>query len=63
MAGKVPAATALTLDKAEALNGKTIMLSVKDGSLFLNDSKVITTDIMTSNGVIHVIDTVLIPSS
>jgi len=63
VAGKVPAATALTLDKAEALNGKTIMLSVKDGSLFLNDSKVITTDIMTSNGVIHVIDTVLIPSS
>jgi len=63
VAAKVPASTALTLDKAEALNGKTIMLTIRDGSLFLNDSKVIKTDIMTSNGIIHVIDTVLIPSS
>ena len=63
VAGKVPAATAVTLDKAEALNGKTIMLTRRGGALYLNDSKVVTTDIMTSNGIIHVIDTVLIPSS
>ncbi|MEJ6601294.1 MAG: fasciclin domain-containing protein [Opitutaceae bacterium] len=63
VAAKVPAATAVTLDKAEALNGKTIMLTRRGGALYLNDSKVVTTDIMTSNGIIHVIDTVLIPSS
>jgi len=63
VAAEVPAATALTLDKAEALNGKTIILTRRDGSLFLNDSKVIKTDIKTSNGIIHVIDTVLIPKS
>lgn len=63
VAAKVPAATALTLDKAEALNGKSIALTIRGGDLFLNDSKVIKTDIMTSNGVIHVIDTVLIPNS
>jgi len=63
IAAKVPAATALTLDKAEALNGKSIALTLRGGNLFLNDSKVIKTDIMTSNGIIHVIDTVLIPQS
>jgi uncharacterized surface protein with fasciclin (FAS1) repeats len=63
VAGKVPAEVAVTLTEAEALNGKEIKLMVKDGALFLNDSQVITTDIETSNGVIHVIDAVLIPSS
>jgi uncharacterized surface protein with fasciclin (FAS1) repeats len=58
---KVPAKTALTLDKAEALNKKTITLSKKDGSLFLNKSKVIKTDIECTNGIIHVIDAVLLP--
>lgn len=63
VAAKVPAEVAVTLTEAEALNGKKITLMVKDGDLFLNQSKVIKTDIMTSNGIIHVIDTVLIPSS
>lgn len=61
VAAKVPAQTALTLSEAEALNGKTIQLAVRDGDLFLNDAKVVATDIETSNGIIHVIDTVLIP--
>jgi uncharacterized surface protein with fasciclin (FAS1) repeats len=58
---EVPAATALKLDEAEALNGDTIALTRRDGDLFLNDSKVIKTDITTANGIIHVIDTVLLP--
>jgi len=38
------------------------MISIKDGKVYLNDSaEVIITDIETSNGVIHVIDTVLLP--
>ena len=62
VAGKVPAKVAVTLSEAAAVNGKTIRLRVKDGVLFLNDSKVVKTDIKCSNGVIHVIDSVLLPS-
>ncbi len=63
VAAEVPAETAVTLDEAEALNGKTIDLNLRGGDLFLNDSKVIKTDIKTSNGIIHVIDAVLLPPS
>jgi uncharacterized surface protein with fasciclin (FAS1) repeats len=61
VAGKVPSTTAVTLKEATALNKKTIALEVKDGALFLNKSKVITADVEASNGVIHIIDTVLMP--
>lgn len=59
----VDAATAISLDgsNVETANGDEIALNVKDGSLFINDSRVIVADIQTSNGVIHVIDAVLIP--
>ena len=42
-------------------NGKTAKITVKNGEVFINDAKVIITDIKANNGVIHVIDTVLIP--
>ena len=62
VSGKVPAKTAVTLDKATALNKKDIALEVKSGSLYLNgNAKVVKADIMCSNGVIHVIDTVILP--
>lgn len=61
VAGKVPSATAVTLTEATALNKKAIALEVKDGALFLNKSKVVTADVEASNGVIHIIDTVLMP--
>ena len=62
--GKVMAKTAVTLDKATAVSKKDIALAVKDGALTLNDSaKVVTADIEASNGVIHVIDTVILPPS
>ena len=64
VSGKVMAATAVTLDKATALNKKDIALAVKDKALTLNGSaKVIKADIECSNGVIHVIDTVILPPS
>jgi len=45
-----------------ALEGKQIKITVKDGKVYLNDTvQVIITDIETSNGVIHVIDAVLLP--
>ena len=64
VSGKVMAETAVTLDKATALNKKVIVLAVKDGLLTLNGSaKVVTADIDCSNGVIHVIDAVILPPS
>ncbi|MGB1128471.1 MAG: fasciclin domain-containing protein [Haloferula sp.] len=60
--GKVMAKTAVTLDMATAVNKKDIKLAVTDETLTLNSSaKVITADIDCSNGVIHVIDTVILP--
>jgi uncharacterized surface protein with fasciclin (FAS1) repeats len=65
VSGKVMAADVVTLDgkMAEtAFAGKSIAISIKDGKVFLNGTtEVIITDIATSNGVIHVIDTVLMP--
>lgn len=62
VAGKVMAETAVTLDKATAVNKKDIALKVVDGKLTLNGSaKVATADIECSNGVIHVIDAVILP--
>ena len=63
VSGEVPAKVAVTLKKATALNKKTINVKKKKAGLFLNKSKVIATDIKASNGVIHVIDTVLLPPS
>jgi uncharacterized surface protein with fasciclin (FAS1) repeats len=59
----VPAETALTLDGSdvEMANGDTVSVSVTDGNLFINDSQVIITDVMTSNGIVHAIDAVLMP--
>jgi len=62
VSGNIPSKTAVTLDKATALNTKVIALEVKDGALTLNsDSKVALADVEATNGVIHVIDTVIFP--
>lgn len=46
----------------EMANGSQVDLSIVDGNLFINDAQVIITDIETDNGIIHVIDKVLIPT-
>ena len=61
VSGKVPARKALKLESATALNKKEIALEVRDGALYLNESKVVKTDIKCANGIIHVIDAVLLP--
>lgn len=61
VAGSVPAEAAMKLKEATALNKKTITLEVKESALYLNKSKVTAADVNCSNGVIHVIDTVLMP--
>ena len=59
---KVMAADVVTLTSAPTALGKDVTVTVKDGKVFLNDTvQVIITDIETTNGVIHVIDAVLLP--
>jgi uncharacterized surface protein with fasciclin (FAS1) repeats len=60
--GKVPASKVVKVDAAPTLQGKKVQVEVTDDGVVLNGkSNVIKTDIMTSNGIIHVIDTVLLP--
>ena len=62
VSGKVMAADVVTLTSAPTVLGKDVTITVKDGKVFLNDTvEVIITDIEASNGVIHVIDAVLLP--
>lgn len=61
VAGNVLAADVVNLDRATTVNGKDVQISVNNGSVYVNKSKVIATDIVGSNGVIHVIDSVLMP--
>lgn len=59
--GKVTADKVTSLKEAETLSGKTIDIAVKDGKVMINNATVVKADIMCTNGVIHVIDTVLLP--
>ncbi|MFO8035684.1 MAG: fasciclin domain-containing protein [Anaerolineales bacterium] len=59
--GKVMAKDVIELSEAETLLGQNVSISVMDGKVMVNDAEVIITDLETSNGVIHVIDAVLIP--
>ena len=60
--GKVMAADVVNLTSAPTVLGKDISIKVQDGKVYLNDTvQVIITDIETANGVIHVIDAVLLP--
>ena len=63
VAGKVMAADVMTMDgkAAKTVNGADIKISVKDGVHLNGTSKVVTTDIACTNGVIHVIDSVIMP--
>jgi uncharacterized surface protein with fasciclin (FAS1) repeats len=61
VAGKVLAKDVVNLDSAKALNGGELEIEVDDNKVYINDAQVIKTDVLGKNGVIHVIDTVLIP--
>jgi uncharacterized surface protein with fasciclin (FAS1) repeats len=58
--GKVMAADVKTM-KAKTVNGKELSIKVEDGKVMVDNAKVIKTDVAAKNGVIHVIDTVVIP--
>ena len=59
--GKVMAADVIQINTAQTVNGESLSVKVEDGSVKIGDAKVTKTDIQSTNGVIHVIDTVLIP--
>ncbi len=61
VAGDVTAAQAMKLSAAKTVNGQDLKIMVNDGTVMVNDAKVVKADVLASNGVIHVIDTVLIP--
>ena len=61
--GKVKAKKAAKLDSAKTVNGAEITIKPSGKSLMINNAKVVKADIKTSNGIIHVIDTVLIPEA
>ncbi len=61
VSGKVMAADVIGLTSASTLLGKDVAIKVDLGNVYINDAKVIITDIETSNGVIHVVDTVILP--
>jgi uncharacterized surface protein with fasciclin (FAS1) repeats len=59
--GNVMAADAAKLTSAKTVNGQNIKISAKDGVVMINGARVIKADIETTNGVIHVIDSVILP--
>ena len=62
--GRVPASKVVKLDSAKTLNGASLTIDVKGASVFLNETtKVTKTDIKASNGIVHVINRVLLPPS
>lgn len=61
--GKVYAADVVKLDSATTVNGEKVKVEVSDSGVRLNQANVIKTDIKASNGVIHVIDEVVLPPS
>jgi uncharacterized surface protein with fasciclin (FAS1) repeats len=61
IAGKVMAADVVQLNRATSVLGKDVAISVADGNVRVNGATIVATDIETSNGVIHVIDSVLLP--
>lgn len=61
VAGKVMASDVVGLDSAETVNGQSVDIKVMDGKVMIDGAEVVTTDIEASNGVIHVINKVILP--
>lgn len=60
--GKVMAADVVTLQSAKTASGDTIRIAAHGGGVKVDDARVVKTDIAASNGVIHVIDAVILPA-
>ena len=62
VAGAVGSKQVATMTTATAVSGDPIRIKAGDGGVMINNAKVVTADVAASNGVIHVIDTVIMPS-
>ena len=58
---KLMASDVTSLEGIETLQGESVSFEVKDGKAFIDGAQIVQTDIMASNGVIHVIDSVILP--
>ncbi|EAQ99248.1 fasciclin domain-containing protein [Congregibacter litoralis] len=63
VSGKVMAADVVTLDSATTVQGESVSISASDAVVMVDGATVVMTDVEASNGVIHVIDTVILPGS
>ena len=63
VSGAVPAADVVKLTGAKTVNGASVTIKVADGTVRVDGATVTATDVMASNGIIHVIDSVLIPKA
>jgi uncharacterized surface protein with fasciclin (FAS1) repeats len=63
VSGKVGSSDVTKLTSAKAVSGDAIAIKVKDGKVMINNATVVTADVGASNGVIHVIDSVILPPS
>ena len=61
VAGKVMAADVVKLKSATTVNGQSVKIMAKGGKVMVDNANVVKTDIECSNGVIHVIDAVILP--
>ena len=61
--GTVMAADVVKLSEAKTVNGKMLQVKVSNGGVTINDANVASTDILASNGVIHVVDSVVLPAA
>jgi uncharacterized surface protein with fasciclin (FAS1) repeats len=61
VAGKVTAKDVVKLKSAKTVQGSTARISQRDGKVMVDEASVVKTDVMASNGVIHVIDSVILP--
>ncbi len=59
--GKVLAQDVVKLESAKTAQGSSVKISLKDGQPMVDNARIVKTDIMASNGVIHVIDSVILP--
>jgi len=59
--GEVTAKQAVKMDEAKTVEGDDVKIMTKGGKVYVNNAQVIKPDVKASNGVIHVIDTVLLP--
>lgn len=60
--GRLTASEVVSRDDARTVQGQKVSFRVKNGTAYVDGAKILATDIETSNGVIHVIDSVILPS-